>query len=407
MALFHYRAVDSAGKVVEGSLEAEGERRVVAQLHSMGLVPLRVAVPGETAGASAPHFLARFSRRAASDETLLHFTRELSALVNAGLPLDRSLAVVTKLAGDGVFRATLQSLVESVRAGKSLSAALGEHPAVFPKLYVNMIRAGETGGMLEGTLGYLVDYLERSVELRQELKSALTYPALLAVVAALSLCVLFIYVVPKFALLFKGVEDSLPWMTRALINLGSSVTRFGWLLLLLLIAGVAGVILYARTPDGRLAWDRFRLRSRLLGDLSRKLEVARLARTLGALLRGGVPLLEALSTTQGIVKNQLFAAALGQVQSQVRSGRGMARSLTESGLFPEMALQMIAVGEETGKLDAMLANLADHYDQEVKRAAKRLTALIEPALVLFMGLVIGVVVVSLLTGIFSIHDLPF
>lgn len=407
MALFQYRAADHAGKVVEGVMEAEAERGVVSRLHEMGFVPLRIAPPGEAAGSALHIPFGLTFRRGVTQQQLLHFTQELSTLLGAGLPLDRSLSVLANLVEGEEFRKVVRLLLEGVRAGKSLAVSMAEHSEVFPKLYLNMIRAGETGGILEGVLRHLVEYLERSLQLKEDIKSALTYPLLLAGVAGLSLTVLFIYVIPKFSVIFKDVNQALPWMTRLLIDFSYGLSRYGWLLLTLLIVGAGATTFYIRNPEGRLQWDRWRLGLWVLGDLLRKLEVARFARTLAALLKGGVPLLEALGTVQGVVGNRLVARAIAQVQSKVREGKGMVGPLAESGVFPALALQMIGVGEETGRLEGMLANVAEHYDQEVKRATKRLTSLLEPLLILGMGLVIGVVVISMLMAIFSIHDLPF
>jgi general secretion pathway protein F len=255
-------------------------------------------------------------------------------------------------------------------------------------------------------LRHLGEYLEHSLTLKEDIKSALIYPVILATAAGLSLIVLFIYVIPRFALIFKDVGQALPWITRMIILLSQGLAQYGWLLLVMAVLAAAGGLYYVRTPEGRLEWDRLRLRLWLVGDLLRKLEVARFARTLSALLKGGVPLLDALGTVQGVVGNRLVARAIVQVQARVREGKGMAGPLAESGLFPELALNMIAVGEETGKLEGLLLNVADYYDQEVKRTTKRLTSLLEPILILGMGLVIGVVVISMLLAIFSIHDLP-
>jgi general secretion pathway protein F len=214
-------------------------------------------------------------------------------------------------------------------------------------------------------------------------------------------------VIPRFALIFKDVGQALPWITRAVVSFSEALTEYGWLIFLVMLALLAGGIFYLRTPEARSEWDRLCLRLWLFGDLVRKFETARFARTLSALLKGGVPLLQALGTVQGVVGNRLLARAIGQVQVRVREGKGMARPLGESGLFPPLALNMIAVGEETGRLESMLAEVAEHYDQEVKRTTKRLTSLLEPALILGMGLIIGLVVVSMLLAIFSINDLPF
>jgi general secretion pathway protein F len=220
------------------------------------------------------------------------------------------------------------------------------------------------------------------------------------------LLVLFIFVIPKFASIFRDNSKAIPWITKMVIGFSQLLTQYGLLILLFVTALGVGFLLYVRTPEGRGEWDRFCLRAWLIGELVRKFETARFTRTLSALMRGGVPLLEALGTVQGVVGNRLLARAIGQVQVRVREGKGMARPLAESGLFPALALNMIAVGEETGKLEPLLTEVAGYYDQEVKRTTKRLTALLEPALILGMGLIIGVVVISMLLAIFSINDLP-
>jgi len=407
MALFQYRAADPSGKVVEGIMEAEAEHGVVSRLHEMGFVPLRIGSPGEAPKRALELPFAIFSQGKITQRQLLHFTQELSTLLGAGLPLDRSLSVLAHLVEKEEWRRILRQLLEGVRAGKSLAAVMAEHPQVFSRLYVNMIRAGESGGILEGVLRHLVDYLQRSQELKEDIRSALTYPVLLLFVTGGSLIVLFLFVVPRFSLLFKNVRQALPLMTMLLIDFSYGVTRYGWVAALLMILGAAGLAFYIRNPEGRLQWDRWRLNLWLVGDLGRKLEVARFTRTLAALLKGGVPLLEALGTVQGVVGNRLIAQAIAQLQIKVKEGKGMAGPLSESGVFPALALEMVAVGEETGRLDAMLANVADYYDQEVQRVTRRLISLLEPALILGMALVIGLIVVSIAMGIFSIYDLPF
>lgn len=407
MALFQYRAADYSGKVVEGVMEAEAEQGVVSRLHDLGFVPLRIVAPGETAGKIGYLPGALFARRKVSEQGLLHFTQELATLLGAGLPLDRSLSVLSNLVQGEEFKKIVRRLLEEVRAGKSLAAAMAEHPDVFSKLYVNMIRAGEAGGIMDSVLRHLAEYLERASALKEDIKSALTYPVLLAGVAGLSLIVLFVYVIPKFALIFKDVNQALPLVTKLLIDLSAGLGSYGWVAVLMVVVGAAGGSFYVRSPEGRLQWDHWRLNLWVVGDLLRQLEVARFARTLAALLKGGVPLLDALGTVQGVVGNRLIARAIAQVQRRVREGKGMVVPLTESGVFPPLALHMIAVGQETGRLDVMLVTVADHYDQEVKRTTKRLMSLLEPVLILTMGLVIGTVVISMLMAIFSMNDLPF
>ncbi len=407
MPVFHYRAADHSGKVVEGTIEAEAEQGVVARLHEMNCIPLRIALPGEAPAKGLQLSFGTLFRKKINQWELLHFTQEINTLLGAGLPLDRSLAVLSNLVEGDEFKKVIRNLLESVRAGKSFSGAMAAYPDVFPKLYVNMVQAGESGGVLDSVLRQLNDFMESSLQFREELKTALTYPISLAVVAGLSLLVLFLYVIPKFALIFEDVSGALPWITILVIGLSSALSRYGWIFLIFLIVGAAGAVFYIRTPDGRFQWDRFQLRIWLVGDLLRKVEVARFAQTLAALLRGGVPLLDALGTVQGVVGNRVMQQALSRVQTRVKEGKGMIGPLTESGVFPPLALHMIAVGEETGKLEEMLANVAGHFNLEVKRSTKRLTSMLEPALILGMGLIVGVVVVSILMAIFSIHDLPF
>jgi general secretion pathway protein F len=405
MAFYQYRAADQAGKVVEGVMEADAEQSVVSRLREMGCVPLRIAMPSERAVGAVRQQRPLFEKRKVSQQQLLQFTRELATLLNAGLPLDRSLSILGNLFEGGEFTKVMRSLVEAVRAGKSLAVSMGEHPQIFPRIYVNMIRAGEAGGILESVLRYLTEYLESTTALKEEIKSALIYPIILATAAGASLIVLFLFVIPKFAALFHDNRKAIPWITKVVIDSSQMLSDYGWLVLLVVIAAVAGVILYVKNPEGRSEWDRLCLKAWLIGDLVRKFETARFSRTLSALLRGGVPLLEALGTVQGVVGNRLLARAIGQVQVRVREGKGMARPLSESGLFPVLALNMIAVGEESGKLDGMLTEVASFYDQEVRRSTKRLTSLLEPVLILGMGLIIAVVVISMLMAIFSINEI--
>ena len=308
--------------------------------------------------------------------------------------------------GEG-FKRILGELLEGVRAGKSLAVAMADHPGAFPRLYVNMIRAGEQGGVLGEVLSSLQEYLERSLNLKDEIRSSLTYPIILLVVAGFSMGVLFVYVIPRFSLLFKDVRQALPFMTIVLIETSAWLSMYGWIGILVLIAVFMAGAFYVRTQEGRLNWDRFQLRLWLLRDLISKLEAARFARTMAALIKGGVPILDALGTVRGVMGNRIISQGLAQVQIKVKEGKGMAGALAERNIFPAMAIQMISVGEETGEICGMLSNIADYYDKEVKKTVKRITLLLEPILILGMGLLIGVVVISMLMAIFSINELPF
>ena len=269
MAFFQYQAADQSGKVVEGVMEADAERSVIVRLREMGCVPLRIAMPSERAvGAPRPQ-AALFSARRVSQQQLLQFTRELGALLAAGLPLDRSLSILGGLVEGGELSKVVRSLVEAVRAGKSLAASMGEHPAVFPKIYVNMIRAGEAGGILEAVLRHLTEYMESTLALKEDIRSALIYPLILAAAAGTSLIVLFVFVIPKFAAIFRDNGKALPWITKIVIGFSQFLADYGWIVLLVLCAAVTGALFYVRSPEGKSEWERLSLRSPLIGDLLR------------------------------------------------------------------------------------------------------------------------------------------
>jgi general secretion pathway protein F len=408
LAQFEYRAVDPQGKVIEGSIEAAEEAAVVARLHDRGLIPLGIntaGAPGHVGRIGLPAAFANFGRRRVRGRDLLILTQELSALVSAGLPLDRSLGTLAELADNPELKRVVGEVLHAVQGGKSLAEALAEQ-RVFPALYVNMIRAGEIGGFLEQVLQRLAEYLERAQQLRDDVKSALTYPLLLTGAMGVSVMILLMYVLPKFSALFTGMGRTLPLAARVLLGLSEGLRNYWWA-----IGGVpivAGIVLYrwVQTPRGRYRWDQWRLRVPLVGPMLRKVEVASLARTLGTLLKSGVPMLQALGIVKEVAGNQVISRALGEVEVGVREGAGVADPLARSGVFPALAVQMISVGEETGRLDEMLLTVSDHFDREVRVQVQQFTRLLEPVLILVMGLGIGFIVISMLSAIFSVNDLP-
>ena len=408
MAQFQYRAVDLEGKVVEGTIEAAEVPAVVTRLHDRGLIPINIAT-GDGARARPARVtlpqLPTLGARRVKGRDLLVVTQELSALVSAGLPLDRSLATLGELADNPEMKRILVEVLHAVQGGKSLAEALGQH-RVFPTLYVNMVRAGEMGGFLEQVLQRLTEYLERSQELRDEVRSATTYPILLTCAMGGSIIFLLLFVLPKFSSMFAEMGRALPLQARILLALSGIVSGYWWALLGGAGLAVAAFRWWVRTPRGRYAWDQWKLRFVVLGPLLRKLEVARLARTLGTLLKSGVPMLPSLGIIKEIASNQVIARSLSDVEVGVREGAGVAEPLARSGVFPPLAVQMIAVGEETGKLDEMLMRVADHFDREVKVRMQQALRLLEPILIVVMGLGVGFIVVSMLSAIFSVNDLP-
>lgn len=406
MAQFQFRAADAEGKVVEGMIEAAEAAAVVSRLQDRGLIPIRVGAAAESkAIARGPQVSAGRFRGRAGARHLLIVTQELSALLTAGLPLDRSLGTVVELADHPEVKRIMDEVLAAVRGGKSLADALAAHK-FFPPLYVNMVRAGEIGGFLEQVLQRLAEYLDRSQQLRAEVRNALTYPVVLTVVLGASLVFLVVVVLPRFSELFEGMGKAMPLPAQIMMGTSEVIRRYWWVGALMLAIGITAFRRSLRTTAGRLRWDQTKLRLIGVGPILRKLEAASVTRTLGTLIKSGVPMIQALGTVRAIAGNVVVANALGDVEVGVREGAGIANPLARTGAFPALAVQMISVGEETGKLDEMLLRVADHYDREVRLQIDQFMGLLEPALIVFMGLVVGSVVVSMLSAVFSINDLP-
>ncbi len=406
MGQYQYRATDYQGKIVEGAMEAGEERAVILRLQERGLIPLRIGAGGATAAPTRPAIaLPSFGAKRVKNKDVLVFTQELSTLLAAGMPLDRSLTTLSELAPGDLKRVTGEVL-NSVRGGTSLAEALAQHPKAFPPLYVNMVKAGEIGGVLDDVLARLVDYLRNVQELRDEVRSAMTYPILLTGVGGVSVAVLLVFVLPKFATMFADLGQALPLSTRMMLAISDMFSSI-WTIpaIVAIVAGTYGLYRYVSTGKRRYGLDAFKLRMPVLGSLLRRMEVARFGRTLGTLLRSGVPMLQALDIVRAVATNQVIARTVGEVQVGVREGAGMAGPLGRSGSFPPLATQMIAVGEDTGKLDEMLLSTADYFDREVRNEVKRLTSLLEPVMILVMGLVVGFMVISMLMAVFSINDI--
>jgi general secretion pathway protein F len=408
VAQFQYRAVDGEGKVVEGTIEAAEVALVVSRLHDRGLIPMTIgaerAVKGRGARVALPS-LPAFGRRKPPARSLLTLTQSLSVLLASGLPLDRSLATLGELADHPELKRIVGEVLHAVQGGKSLAEALAQHK-YFPPLYVNMVRAGEVGGFLDQALQRVAEYLERGQQLRDDVRAALTYPLLLTFAMGGSMLVLLVYVLPKFSALFADLGKSLPLSAEIVLGISNGIRNYWWAGLLAAGALVTAFRYSVRTPRGRYSWDQWKLRMVGVGTVLRKMEVASLSRTLGTLLKSGVPMLQALGIIKEIAGNQVVARAIGEVEVGAREGAGVAEPLARSGVFPTLAVQMISVGEETGRMDEMLLRIADHYDREVRVAIAQFTRLLEPVLIVVMGLGVGFVVMSMLSAIFSVNDLP-
>ncbi|MBC8466501.1 MAG: type II secretion system inner membrane protein GspF [Deltaproteobacteria bacterium] len=409
MPTYLYKATDSSGKIVNGSLEAEGEKGVVTELHDMGFIPIRIALSkgsGKRLDVDISKQISSFLKGVSSKD-ILAFTQDLSTLLESGLPVDRALSILIEAAEKEKVKEVVGDILKTVQGGGYLSDAMAKHPKVFSTFYVNMVKAGEAGGVLESVLGRLGAFLESSQELKDYIKSALVYPLFLVFVGGASIIILLTFVIPKFSVIFSDMGQEIPFTTRFLLDLSEVLRSYWWVIL----GGLGAIVFFLRryfsTRAGRLRLDRNKLSFPVVGGLVRKIEVARFARTLGTLTKSGVPILQALVLVKDIIGNRVIAKSMEEVYDKVKEGDKLSKPLSDSGIFPSLAIQMITVGEETGRLDGMLLRVAENYEKMVKDTVKRFISLLEPAMILAMGLVVGFVVISMLMAIFSMNEMPF
>lgn len=402
MPLFEYKAVAPSGETVQGTMEAASVDLVVLKLQEAGNIPLHASEAGSS-GFSLNAL--RMGRRGMSTREVGQFTQQMSTLLGAGLPLDRSLQVLMELSDSERVRRTVTEIRDLVREGGSLSDALEKQHGAFSRLYVNMVRAGEIGGTLDTTLNRLSDYLERSSDLKDSVISALIYPAILLLLAAGSLILLLVYVIPQFTPIFEELGGDLPFITKVVLGVGGILQNFWWALILITVLVVVQFRRILAVEEKRFIWDGRVLGFKWVGDLVAKLETARLTRTLGTLLSNGVPLLSALSIARNVIGNTVLRKDVSDAAREVKTGGGLARSLSKGGRFPRLALQMISVGEETGQLDGMLMKVSDSYDVDVRNTIERLLSIFTPVVTLLLAVLIGTIVLSVLLAILSINDL--
>ena len=408
MAFFQYKAVTPGGEVQEGVLEASSTQVAVARLQQMGLIPIRAQEAGAAkvgareASASVPWL----RRNRITQDDIGVVTRELATLLKAGLPLDRSFEILISLAPSPRVAELLGKIRNEVRGGASLSKAIDAQRATFSRFYVNMIRAGEAGGSLPTVLLRLAEYMERAKALRDNITASLTYPAFLAVISVMAVVVLLGAVVPRFKPIFAGTGKAIPLMTQAVLFAGDAMRGYGWLMLVV-VAVVAWLAQRRlRDPEVRYRFDRRLVTAPVVGDLFSKVEMARFSRTLGTLLSNGVTLVAALAIVRETMGNTWLAEAVGNVARELKEGRGLGRPMMETGRFPMLAVHMILVGEETGRLDDMLMQVAETYDHEVEVAIRKALALLQPVMIVLMALVIGFIIIAILSAMLSIYDLP-
>jgi type IV pilus assembly protein PilC len=413
MANFHYKALDSKGEQTTGVVSASSEAEAIQQIRMQNLHPTQIEEEGKGKGgrAKAPVKAKAKGKSAGGGKAkaggrikpkaLMIFTRQLATLIDSGLPLLRSLTVLGKQEPNPVLRATVSALADSVQGGSTFSESLAQHPRIFNKLYVNMVKAGELGGVLEKVLNRLAEYQEKAQKLKNKIVSAMVYPVIVMFIAVAILIFLMIFIVPKFKEMFADGDTELPMISQ--IVFGASeffIARPFFVPNAVFVFIVFGFIvflfnLWGRTKGGRKAVDSLKLRMPVFGDIQRKSAVSRFSRTLGTLVTSGVPILQALNITRDTAGNVIISSAIEKVHEAVKEGESIVAPLQASGVFPAMVISMVDVGEETGQLPEMLLKVADVYDDEVDNAVTALTSILEPIMIVILALVVGSVVFAL------------
>jgi type IV pilus assembly protein PilC len=399
MATYVFKAMDLAGVQAKGEVEAESKQAVAEQLKERGLVVVDIAAKYRSKEIN----LELFSRVNAKD--LAVASRQLATMVTSGMSIMRALQVLETQTQSKMLKEAVAGVRHDVEAGLLLSDAMGRHPRVFGPLYVAMVRAGETGGVLEECLMRVADQLEKDAALRRQVRAAMIYPTIVITFAVTVLLALVAFLIPVFVGVFKQFPGKLPALTQFMVNFSHLVTHQWYLLILFLVGSIGGFIAMKRNQTARDKWDAFKLRIPMkIGEVVQKVAIARWSRTLSALTSAGVPIMQAIEITGKTAGNAVIERSMGDVITSVKSGGTIAAPLKDCSAFPPMVAQMVGVGEETGALDSMLAKIADFYDSEVEAAVKALTSIMEPVMIIFVGGIVGVIVISMYLPLFSIYN---
>jgi type IV pilus assembly protein PilC len=414
MPTFQYQAMDAKGEQTSGTIDASNESDALAKLRTNGLYPTQIVEAGKTAKKTvAKKSGGKAGPKATTGgrikpKVLMIFTRQLATLIDSGLPLLRGLTVLSKQEPNPVLRGTINALADSVQGGSTFSESLAQHPKIFNKLYVNMVKAGELGGVLELVLTRLAEYQEKAHKLKNKIVSAMVYPVIVMFIAVAILLFLMVFIVPKFKDMFAEQGGELPMISKVVFGFSESLIANPYglpnvaYLLLVAVGLYFGFAAWGKTPKGRAAIDALKLRLPIFGDIQRKSAVSRFSRTLGTLVTSGVPILQALNITKETAGNVVISKAISNVYDAVKEGETIVTPLQASGVFPNMVISMVDVGEETGQLPDMLLKVADVYDDEVDNAVTALTSILEPIMIVFLALVVGSVVFALFLPLIQI-----
>ena len=406
MPVFAYEAIDRNGQKVRQEVDAPSKEQALQEIKAQGLRPTRVQLkPGGAKTKKAKKEKGKKKKLftpGVKPAQITTFTTQLSILQDAGLPIVRSLKILEAQQEEGRFKDQVGSVAEDVEGGSTFSEALAKYPKSFDRLYISMVKAGEAGGVLDIILNRLAGFMEKSEKLRKKVKGAMIYPAVVITVAVLILVVIMIKVVPAFQKMFDDIDSELPAPTQLLITISDTLQNYWWAAPAVIIPIWLLLKWIGRTPKGQLAIDSFKLRMPVFGVILKKSAVARFCRTLGTLISSGVPILEALRIVKDAIGNVVISNAIENVHGSIREGDTIADPLRQSGIFDELLVNMIDVGEETGELDKMLVKIADNYDMDVDVAVESMSSLLEPILIVGMGLVVGFIVISLFLPLVSI-----
>ena len=399
MPVFQYEAMDARGQEVRAEVEATSQEDAVSKIRSLGHFPTHIRLKGKRAAAAArPKKKGKtFSFGRVGNKQLTQFTRQMSTLQDAGLPILRSLRILEGQTKPGVLRNALQDIVEDVEAGSTLSEAMEKHPKVFDSLYVHTVRAGEAGGVLDQILSKLAEFMEKAMALKRRVIGAMVYPVMVIGVAIVILVAIMLFIVPKFKEIFDkfDIKGGLPAPTQALIQVAEIVKVYWWAILLVPVGLWVALRIVQSSLRGRQILDWVKMKTPIIGSIVNRQSIAKFSRTLGTLIAAGVPILEALNITRETVGNAVVAKALGQVHDSIREGESIAGPLRASGIVDPIVVNMVDVGEETGELDKMLLKVADTYDEEVDHLVGSLVSALEPIMIIFLGGSIGFIVIAL------------
>ena len=402
MATFKYTVRDKAGKPVDGTIDGATKDAVSAKLRSMGYVIVSL---DETGG-----LLDRLNGiqlgTGVKPADITVFSRQFATMIGAGLSLTKCLAILGGQTESAALRVIINQIARDVESGQSLSDAMSKHPKVFPPIFVNMVRSGETGGVLDEVLNRVADHFEREAMIKGRIKSAMTYPIAMGSLVLIVLVAMMLFVVPTFQKMFESMGGSLPLPTQILVNISEGSRSWpGLIFVIVLISGIVAFRWWKSTPDGLYIWDSIKLRMPVFGKLIRKMALSRFTRTFGTLVAAGVPILAALDIVGTTSGNEVISRAVRKVRSAIKEGETIAKPLADNPVFPAMVVQMISVGEETGALDAMLSKVAEFYDEEVTAGVEGLTSLIEPLMMATLGVVVGGIVIALYLPMFEVINL--